>query len=99
MPHALVLEALAQASGVLLAYSTGDGTLLGTIGLLARISSCKFGRPVLQHDRLSLVCRLNRWRHSLATLTAHASIDNDMVVESEIALFVRGKADEGSARE
>ena len=99
MPHSLVLEALAQASGILLAHSTGDGTLLGTIGLLARISSCKFGRPVLKNDRLSLVCRLNQWRHSLATLTAHASIDDEMVAESEITIFVRGKAEEGTVCE
>jgi len=89
LPHCLVLEALAQAGGILLAHSAGDGSLPGAIGLLTRIRSCAFGRQVLRDDEVLLACRLVHWRRSIAVLATRATVEHDMVAEAEIAFIIK----------
>jgi 3-hydroxyacyl-[acyl-carrier-protein] dehydratase len=89
MPHCLVLEALAQAGGVLIAESTGACGAPDAIGLLVRIRSCVFGRHVFLDDQVLLTCHLKRWRRAIANLAVRATVDGEMVVEAEIACMIR----------
>lgn len=92
MPHCLVLEALAQAGGILLANSIADGMSGDALGLLTRIRSCVFGRHVFLGDEILLACHLERWRRPIARVTARATIDGAMVATAEIAFMIKGGA-------
>lgn len=89
MPQMLVLEALAQAAGVLCHYSGMMSRIGKSIIFFAGIENCQFGRDVWPGDQLTLECSLKRALRGVAKLTASATVNGEMVVTSALTAVIR----------
>jgi 3-hydroxyacyl-[acyl-carrier-protein] dehydratase len=84
MPGVLILEALAQATG-LLAFATADDSA-DDHGLyyFAGIDGVRFRKPVEAGDQLILEVRLLRIRRGIGKFAARALVDGEVVCEGEL---------------
>lgn len=89
MPQVLVLEALAQAAGVLTHYSGLMKPHGGSLIFFAAVENARFGRAVVPGDELRLDARLVRSRSGFAKIHGIASVDGDMVCDAEMTAFIR----------
>lgn len=89
MPQVLVLEALAQASGVLTHYSGLMKPHGGSLIFFAAVEHARFGRAVVPGDELILDARLLRSRRGFAKIHGTATVDGDLVCEAEMTAFIR----------
>jgi 3-hydroxyacyl-[acyl-carrier-protein] dehydratase len=86
MPGVLVLEALAQAGGVLTQLSSQvDGTFgEGKIFYLVKIDNAKFSRMVVPGDQLQLEVTLKRMIRNMAMYSGIARVDGQQVACADI---------------
>jgi len=87
MPGVLVLEALAQAGGVLtqLSHCVDEGGVSdGKIYYLVKIDGAKFSRMVVPGDRLDLEVKLKRTIRNMALFECVASVDGQQVACADI---------------
>lgn len=86
MPGVLVIEALAQAGGVLTQLSSQvDGTFgEGKIFYLVKIDNAKFSRMVVPGDQLQLEVTIKRLIRNMAMYTGIARVDGQQVACAEI---------------
>jgi 3-hydroxyacyl-[acyl-carrier-protein] dehydratase len=85
MPGVLVLEALAQAGGLLTQLSAvgveaGDEKLF----YLVKIDNARFSRMVVPGDRLMLEVKLKRMIRNMAMYECSASVDGKQVASADI---------------
>ncbi|MDD1616240.1 MAG: 3R-hydroxymyristoyl ACP dehydrase [Methylococcaceae bacterium NSP1-2] len=83
MPGVLILEALAQATG-LLASETAGAELEGMIYYLVGIDKAKFKRPVVPGDQLMLEARFVKSKRNIWAFECRAEVDGDFVASAEI---------------
>jgi 3-hydroxyacyl-[acyl-carrier-protein] dehydratase len=83
MPGVLILEALAQATGLLASETAGD-ELEGMIYYLVGIDKAKFKRPVVPGDQLMLEARFVKSRRNIWAFECRAEVDGDFVASAEI---------------
>ena len=98
MPHMLVLESLAQAAGVLCHYSGMMSRIGKTIFFFAGFDRCRFGRSVYPGDQLLLECSMKRAARGVAKIHGRASVDGELVVESDLTAVIRDMEDESAKR-
>ena len=98
MPQMLVLESLAQAAGVLCHYSGMMSRIGKTIFFFAGLDKCLFGRNVIPGDQLLLECSMKRAARGVAKIHGRASVDGELVVESDLTAVIRDMADETAKR-
>ena len=86
MPGVLVIEALAQAGGLLTQLSyQADGTLSdGKLFYLVKIDNAKFSKMVVPGDRLELDVELRRTIRNMAVYGGIARVDGEQVACAEI---------------
>ncbi|MBQ7618258.1 MAG: 3-hydroxyacyl-ACP dehydratase FabZ [Desulfovibrio sp.] len=91
MPGVLILEAMAQAGGIL--GLAGLGSDQNKLFLFRGVDGAKFRRQVLPGDRLDLYCHNLRVKLGVCKMSAEASVDGKLACEAEIsaALVERGK--------
>ena len=85
MPGVLIIEALAQVTGIAF---MGENPEPGRLGLFASIGSFRWRRPVVPGDTLRLESVLTKVRSSIAKATVTATVDGQVVAEGEITLAV-----------
>jgi 3-hydroxyacyl-[acyl-carrier-protein] dehydratase len=90
MPGMLILEALAQAGGVLVSKSL-EGPLGDRIFMFTGVEKAKFRRPVVPGDQLRLRCFDLKRRMSLCRMKAEAHVDGKLVAEAELSAAVADK--------
>jgi 3-hydroxyacyl-[acyl-carrier-protein] dehydratase len=90
MPGVLVLEALAQAAGVLAFESATDKDLW--VLYLVGIDNARFKQVVRPGDQVILKVELVQHRRNLWRYEAHAEVDGKVVVEAEFLLADGPKA-------
>jgi 3-hydroxyacyl-[acyl-carrier-protein] dehydratase len=83
MPGVLILEALAQATGLLASETAGD-ELDGMIYYLVGIDKAKFKRPVVPGDQLMLEARFVKSKRNIWAFECRAEVDGDFVASAEI---------------
>ena len=83
MPGVLILEALAQATGLLAFSNMVDGHET-KIYMLVGIDKSRFRRQVLPGDRLDLKVKLLREMRGIARYECTASVDGKTVAEAEM---------------
>ena len=83
MPGVLVLEALAQAGGILTQLSHQSGTD-GKLFYLVKIDGAKFSKMVVPGDRLELDISLKRTIRNMALYTGIARVDGEQVACADI---------------
>lgn len=93
MPGVLILEALAQATGILAFRSTetlpSDGTLYYFVG----IDNARFKRPVEPGDQLVLNVEVKRNMRNVWQFQARAEVDGHMVACADIMCASKGVDD------
>ncbi|MBB1472112.1 MULTISPECIES: 3-hydroxyacyl-ACP dehydratase FabZ [unclassified Luteimonas] len=83
MPGVLVVEALAQAGGVLTQLSQG-GTAEGRLSYLVKIDNARFSRMVEPGDRLDLEVTIKREIRNMTLYCGLASVDGEQVACADI---------------
>jgi 3-hydroxyacyl-[acyl-carrier-protein] dehydratase len=89
MPGVLVVEALAQAGGVLAWESARAEEQNVTILLLAGIEEVRFKRPVRPGDQLILRVNLIRHKRGVWRYECLAEVDGQTVAEAKIVMVTR----------
>ena len=83
MPGVLVIEALAQAGGVLTQMTHGGG-IEGRLSYLVKVDNAKFSSMVVPGDRLDLEVELKREIRNMVQYVGTASVDGKQVACAEI---------------
>lgn len=81
MPGVLIVEALAQLSGIILASS---GEHEGKIGLFAGIDNVRFKRQVKPGDTLRLEMSVGAVRRSIGTGSGTATVDGELACKADL---------------
>ncbi len=90
MPGVLILEALAQAGGVLAYKSTKTSPSDGVLYLFAGIDNARFRRVVEPGDQLRLEVRLTKTKRDIWKLDSKAFVGDEIVCEAELISARRG---------
>jgi beta-hydroxyacyl-ACP dehydratase FabZ len=83
MPGVLIVEAMAQAGGVLAHETRGAERSAGLIYFMG-IDSVRFRRPVVPGDQLILEARLLKFRSRAAKMAGRALVDGQLAAEAEL---------------
>jgi beta-hydroxyacyl-ACP dehydratase FabZ len=89
MPGVLIVEALAQAGGVLAINSIpqwSEGTLMYFMGL----DQVKFRKPVVPGDQLILEVEILKKRGKVIKLSGTAKVDGQVVAEADLMATFEG---------
>ena len=84
MPGVLIIEALAQASGLLIGLSGTRTANDDRIFYLAKVDNARFLKPVVPGDQLRLEVQLKRTIRSMGIFTARAVVDGKEVATCEL---------------
>jgi 3-hydroxyacyl-[acyl-carrier-protein] dehydratase len=89
MPGVLMLEALAQAAGLLSFESAGQDPDDNTVYYFAGIDGARFKRPVEPGDQLMLDVTLVRAKAGIYKFAARASVQGELAVEAQLMCTIR----------
>ena|SRR5436853_7221777 len=82
MPGVLIIEAMAQVAGVLVAKLAPH--TLGKIMFLASVEEAKFRRPVVPGDQLRIEMKMVRLKTTVAKIQGIATVDSQVVAEATL---------------
>jgi len=82
MPGVLIVEAIAQAGGILLYHSIPDPDK--KIVVLSKIDEAKFRKPVVPGDQLRLEAEIVKLKTRICQIKGRALVDGEVVVEGDI---------------
>src|ERR1700694_4650624 len=82
MPGVLIVEAMAQAAGVLVLKSIPDRQKNRV--LLASVEQAKFRRPVVPGDQLRIEMKVTKRKTSVAKMYGTATVEGNIVAEAEV---------------
>ncbi|WP_438491470.1 3-hydroxyacyl-ACP dehydratase FabZ [Paenibacillus sp. IHBB 3054] len=88
MPGVLIVEALAQTSGIAMSSSEEDSN---RIGLLTGIDNCRFKRQVKPGDQLRLEFEVTRVKGQIVKGNGTATVDGELVCQAEIMFAFSNK--------
>lgn len=83
MPGVLVIEAMAQAGGLLLMHDLPDRET--KLFYFTTINKAKFRRPVVPGDQLRIEIEILRLREVFCKLSARALVDGQLVAEAVLS--------------
>ena len=89
MPGVLILEAMAQACGLLAVLKSGLRPESGYILYFAGIDACRFKRPVVPGDRLTFQVQVERHKRDVWKFKATAHVDAELACEAEMLCVLR----------
>ena len=84
MPGVLIVEALAQASGLLIGLSGAHTDKDDRIFYLAKVDNARFLKPVVPGDQLRLEVQLKRLLRGMGIFTARAVVDGKDAATCEL---------------
>jgi len=84
MPGVLILEAMAQATGLLAFRTVERGAKRDSLYFLVGIDKARFKRPVEPGDKLILKANLLRARRGIWVFACESSVDGNIVATAEI---------------
>ncbi len=95
MPGVLIVEAMAQAGGILLFNSIPDPEK--KFVMLSKIDDMKFRRPVVPGDQLRLECEFIKFKSRFFQLHGKALVGGEVAVEGDMlaSLMDRGEMNVG----
>lgn len=91
MPGVLILEAMAQAGGVMTLSLMSEAELKATFFLFTGIENVRFRHQVVPGDQLILEGKLLRHRLQLWKMSCRAFVDNNLVAEAELTAALTNK--------
>lgn len=84
MPGVLILEAMAQATGILALYSNKERDKEGFLYLFAGVDNARFKRPVVPGDQLYIEAQVLRVKGDIWKCKVTAKVENELVCEAEL---------------
>mgnify|MGYP001056332893 CR=1 FL=1 len=84
MPGVLVIEAMAQAGGVLTQLARGGASLEGRLSYLVKVDNARFANMVVPGDRLDIEVTVKREIRNMTLYAGVASVDGKQVASAEI---------------
>ena len=82
MPGVLIVEAMAQVGGILIAKL--NSATQGRIMFLASVEGAKFRKPVVPGDQLRIEMKMLRMKSSVAKMQGVAKVNGDVVAEATL---------------
>lgn len=82
MPGVLILESMAQASGVLILHEIPDRDK--KLLYFAGIDNARFRRPVIPGDQLKIEATVINWRGTICKFGCRASVNGELAAEAEL---------------
>ena len=82
MPGVLVVEAIAQAGGILLFHSIPDPE--NKLVFLSKIDNTKFRKPVVPGDQMRLEAEILKLKKHFCHVRGRALVEEEVVVEGDI---------------
>ena len=92
MPGVLILEAMAQAAGILVFRTQGNKPDADSVYYLAGIDNARFKRPVVPGDQLELEVLIERSLRGVWKFACKARVEGAVVCEAQILCSVRKAA-------
>jgi 3-hydroxyacyl-[acyl-carrier-protein] dehydratase len=90
MPGVLILEALAQAGGVL-AYLSSIENIEGSLVYFTGIDKARFRKPVKPGDQLILESKIIKVRSKIIKISGVAKVDDEKVAEADLMAAIGEK--------
>ena len=84
MPGVLIVEALAQATGVLAFKSVGERPDHHSMYYLVGVDNTRFKRPVEPGDQLILEVRLDRIKRGIGKFICEAKVDGNLSATADL---------------
>ncbi|MBS4096843.1 MAG: 3-hydroxyacyl-ACP dehydratase FabZ [Sulfuricella sp.] len=84
MPGVLIMEALAQAAGILSFKSMGEMPDDNSVFYFVGIDGARFKKPVMPGDQLHLHVKIVRQMRGIWKYKAEAKVDGQVVAEAEL---------------
>lgn len=84
MPGVLIIEAMAQAAGVLMHLNSDTGHDVADVYYLAKIDNARFSKTVTPGDQLVLTVSLNRIMRNMARYRCTATVDGVKVASADL---------------
>jgi 3-hydroxyacyl-[acyl-carrier-protein] dehydratase len=91
MPGVLILEALAQAAGLLACLSLSPEEVQSKVTYLMGIDGARFRKPVVPGDRLELQVVVTKHKGAVWKQTGKAMVDGQVVAEAEFMAMLADK--------
>ncbi len=89
MPGVLIMEALAQAAGILAFKTAGEKPTPNSLFFFAGIDEARFKKPVMPGDQLILEVSILTSRRSIWKYAATARVDGQIAAEAELMCTLR----------
>jgi 3-hydroxyacyl-[acyl-carrier-protein] dehydratase len=89
MPGVLIVEAMAQAAGILSFHSMGRKSDDSSVYYFVGIDGARFKRPVVPGDQLVLEVEILRLARSISKFSARATVDGVLAAEAQIMCTLR----------
>ena len=86
MPGVLIIEAMAQVGGILVAYS--DTSTIMKLPLFTGIDHGKFRRQVVPGDQMTMRLEILRHRGPVWRVQGRAFVDEQLAAEAELQVFL-----------
>ena len=83
-PGVLIMEALAQATGILAFKTTGKKPDGSSLYFFAGIDNCRFKQPVVPGDQMVLEVELVKAKRGIWKFNAEAKVDGKVVASAEL---------------
>lgn len=90
MPGVLIIEAMAQVAGVLVAKMAPHTR--GRLMFLASVEDAKFRKPVVPGDQLRIEMRMGRLKTTVAKMQGRALVDGQVVAEATLMCKLTDRA-------
>jgi 3-hydroxyacyl-[acyl-carrier-protein] dehydratase len=91
MPGVLIIEAMAQASGVLSRLAIGDLEDDDDIFYLVKVDKAKFTKTVVPGDQLHLCVSIRRRMRNMVQYVCQAKVDGKVVAKAELLCASKSK--------
>ena len=83
MPGVLIIEAMAQAGGIL-AYLTGSAEQRNRLIYFMGMDKVRFRKPVVPGDQILFEAKIIKFRSKAAKMSGIATVDDQLVAEAEL---------------
>ena len=93
MPGVLIVEAMAQATGLLAMESNPETVNENTIYLFVGIDKARFKRPVEPGDQLEIAVTQNALKRGIGIFSGIATVDGKVVATAEIMCTAKDFSD------
>ncbi|MDR2452680.1 MAG: 3-hydroxyacyl-ACP dehydratase FabZ [Candidatus Accumulibacter sp.] len=92
LPGVLIMEALAQAAGILSFKTMGEMPDENSVFYFVGIDNARFKKPVMPGDQLHLFVEIARRMRGIWKYRAEARVDDEVVAEAELMCAKRDVA-------